>query len=210
MARNLSPIDEPEEIEAFQLLGAFGGERTRELLGRRDAFAVRGGGGAGDARRRRSVSRNRSAGRAEGSGLGSNNWVIGPGRSAAARRGSPTIRTWAWEFRAVWYAARLESPDYSVSGVTLAGAPGVILGRGPHVAWGFTNLYVDDFDVFVEELDASGTPGPPRRRLAQTGRTKPETIRMKDEVEVTVDVRQAAIGESFSAPRRSAVCRRAV
>lgn len=53
----------------------------------------------------------------------------------------------------IWFRARLRYPDarapggkVDVSGFTLPGLPGVIVGSNGHVAWGFTNSYVDTTD----------------------------------------------------------------
>ena len=61
-----------------------------------------------------------------------------------------------------WYRARLVvdegpgSPALDITGVTLPGAPNVVTGSNGHVAWGFTNSYVDTSDVVVlEQADGS-------------------------------------------------------
>lgn len=53
----------------------------------------------------------------------------------------------------IWFRARLRYPDarapggkVDVTGFTLPGLPGVIVGSNGHVAWGFTNSYVDTTD----------------------------------------------------------------
>lgn len=53
----------------------------------------------------------------------------------------------------IWFRARLRYPDarapdgrVDVSGFTLPGLPAVIVGSNTHVAWGFTNSYVDSLD----------------------------------------------------------------
>ncbi len=55
-----------------------------------------------------------------------------------------------------WYRAALEWRDangatQTVVGGTLPGAPTVIIGSNQHVAWGFTNAYIDTVDVVVVE-----------------------------------------------------------
>jgi penicillin amidase len=40
--------------------------------------------------------------------------------------------------------------------MTLPGLPGVVIGRGPEVAWALTNVMLDDHDLFLEEFDESG------------------------------------------------------
>jgi penicillin amidase len=64
----------------------------------------------------------------------------------------------------IWFRARLRYPDadagggqVDVSGFTLPGLPAVIVGSNGHVAWGFTNGYIDTADF--RRLPAPGNPG---------------------------------------------------
>lgn len=59
---------------------------------------------------------------------------------------------------AVWYLVGIHAPEagYVVAGLSIPGAPGVIVGYNRDVAWGFTNGVVDDMDFTVEEVDAGG------------------------------------------------------
>ena len=52
-----------------------------------------------------------------------------------------------------WYRASLVLPDLTVTGASLPGVPGIILGSNGHVAWGFTNGYIDTCDLVVIETD---------------------------------------------------------
>ncbi|MBL7999972.1 MAG: penicillin acylase family protein, partial [Candidatus Kapabacteria bacterium] len=53
-----------------------------------------------------------------------------------------------------WYQAHLSCPQFNVVGVTLPGIPVVISGRNDNIAWGITNMMLDDFDYFFEDVDA--------------------------------------------------------
>ena len=59
----------------------------------------------------------------------------------------------------IWYRVALEWHDAGaarrVVGVSLPGAPPVVAGSNGHVAWGFTNGYVDALDLIELERDAS-------------------------------------------------------
>ena len=154
MARMLSPVSEPDEDEAFRFLAAFGPERARELVGAPDAVIF------GEVAALARATKARPAelgGRPEGPGLGSNNWAVAPARSAAGHALVANDPHLGLGLPNVWFQATLRAPDYEATGMTLPGAPAVVLGRGPRVAWACTNLYVDDVDVFVEKLDASGS-----------------------------------------------------
>ena len=56
----------------------------------------------------------------------------------------------------IWYMADLRAPGFHAAGVTLPGMPFVIAGHNEHVAWGFTALYADVQDLYVEKLDGKG------------------------------------------------------
>jgi len=56
----------------------------------------------------------------------------------------------------IWYIADLKAPGFHAAGVTLPGMPLVIAGHNDHVAWGFTALYADVQDLYVEKLDGKG------------------------------------------------------
>lgn len=84
----------------------------------------------------------------------SNSWVIGGGRTAS---GKPILANDPHlELRApsLWYLAALASPGYTVAGATIPGMPAVILGRNRRIAWGWTNVGVDDVDYVIERFSA--------------------------------------------------------
>jgi penicillin amidase len=53
----------------------------------------------------------------------------------------------------VWAAIHLEGPDLHVAGLSMPGAPGVLVGHTDRVAWGLTMGMVDDQDLYVLTLD---------------------------------------------------------
>jgi penicillin amidase len=92
----------------------------------------------------------------EGCAPGSNNWVIA-GRHTVS--GKPLLSNDMHLGLAepnIWFMADLRAPGYHAAGVTLPGVPFVIAGHNEHVAWGFTALYADVQDLYVEKLDGKG------------------------------------------------------
>lgn len=185
MARNLSPIESPPEQAYLGFLRAFGAQRARELAGDPDAVLFDEVVALAAAM---PAPRHEVGGRAEASGLGSNNWAVAPARSAdghALVANDPHLEL---GLPNVWYQVAMRAPDYRASGMSFPGTPTVVIGRGPDVAWAFTNLYVDDVDVFVEQLDPSGA----RVRRGDGWReieVERETIRVKDGEAVEVEVK---------------------
>ncbi|PPT44243.1 penicillin acylase [Xanthomonas arboricola] len=93
----------------------------------------------------------------------------------------------------IWFRARLRYPDTSapdgkvdVTGFTLPGLPAVVVGSNGHVAWAFTNSYIDTADF---ARIAPATPGHP-----QALTTHVETIRVAGAAPVRFAVRESAWG----------------
>ena len=53
----------------------------------------------------------------------------------------------------IWYLARLELQSGGVIGGTIPGIPTVMSGRNPSLAWGVTASYLDDTDLYIEQLN---------------------------------------------------------
>ncbi len=91
--------------------------------------------------------------------VGSNNWVVGPARSAtghALLAGDPHLEL---TLPSIWYQAHLVVPDrLDVTGVTLPGAPWVIIGFNRSIAWSFTNTGSDVNDFYREVVDDQANP----------------------------------------------------
>jgi penicillin G amidase len=53
----------------------------------------------------------------------------------------------------VWYLARLELAQGGVIGGTIPGLPLILTGRSADLGWGITSSYLDDLDVYVDEVN---------------------------------------------------------
>ena len=133
-----------------------------------------------------------------GAGVGSNNWVVAGDRSESGLpllANDPHLELSA---PGPFYLAHLTAPGLDVVGATLPGAPGVVLGHNREIAWGFTNTYSDTQDLFIETID----PNDPARYLAPGGsrafETRTETIAVKGEPAVTVEIRTSRHGPVLS------------
>ncbi|MCP9494387.1 MAG: penicillin acylase family protein [Pyrinomonadaceae bacterium MAG19_C2-C3] len=95
----------------------------------------------------------------------SNNWVVAGKRSASGKpllANDPHLPASA---PSIWYMAHLSAPNFRVTGVTAAGAPGIIIGHNERVAWGVTNTGPDVQDVYLETFDDAN----PRRYKTPNG-----------------------------------------
>ncbi len=114
-------------------------------------------------------------------GLGSNNWAVGPSRSASGKAmvaNDPHLDSRI--LPGYWHPVGLFTPEIQAVGAALPGMPGILVGRTKHVAFGVTNAYGDVQDVYIETLDPAD-----KNRYLQGGKSTPftvveETIRIKD------------------------------
>ncbi len=80
--------------------------------------------------------------------IGSNNWAVGPQKSAT---GYPILANdphLTLSLPSIWYQMQLVTPTMNVYGATMPGAPGVIIGFNKQVAWGVTNVGADVLDFY--------------------------------------------------------------
>ena len=92
----------------------------------------------------------------DGCAPGSNNWVIAGKHTASSKPLLSNDMHLPLAAPSVWYMADLRAPGYHAAGVTAPGMPYIIAGHNEHVAWGFTALYADVQDLYVEKLDGKG------------------------------------------------------
>src|SRR5687767_4120024 len=91
--------------------------------------------------------------------LGSNNWAVAPRRTRnghALLAGDPHLEL---TLPSIWYEAHLVVPGkLDIYGVTIPGAPGVVIGFNRDIAWTFTNTGADVLDAYAETVDDSTRP----------------------------------------------------
>lgn len=83
----------------------------------------------------------------------SNAWAAGPARSATGVSLMANDPHLGLSAPAIWYLARLDFADGGVIGGTIPGIPIVLTGRSDALGWGLTTAYVDDLDVYIEEIN---------------------------------------------------------
>ena len=87
-----------------------------------------------------------------GSGIGSNNWVVNGSHTISGRPILANDPHLPPAFPPFWYENHLIGGDFQVTGVTIPGVPGVIIGHNEHVAWGITNAFPDVQDIYIERF----------------------------------------------------------
>jgi len=119
----------------------------------------------------------------------SNAWAAAPDRSTNGGTLLANDPHLGFTAPSVWYLARLELETGGVIGGTIPGIPAVLVGRSEQLGWALTSSYLDDQDVFMEELDPEN---PTRYRTPEgwaTFETRGSIIQVKDSDPVTVTLR---------------------
>ena len=86
--------------------------------------------------------------------IGSNNWAV---RSAHSASGKPMLATDPHQPHSMpntFFFTHLSAPDFDVFGASLPGTPYFMMGQTRHTAWGLTTGFVDNSDIYLEQLDA--------------------------------------------------------
>ena len=104
----------------------------------------------------------------DGTGMGSNAWVIGAKRSASGHPILANDTHLVVNSPGIWYYNHLlldpdqkndrlspeigNSRRFHATGVVIPGSPGVVIGHNESIAWGITVAYTDTQDLYVERL----------------------------------------------------------
>ena len=110
----------------------------------------------------------------------SNAWAAAAGRSASGGALLANDPHLGLSAPTVWYLARMELESGGIIGATIPGIPVVLSGRSRALGWGVTSAYVDDQDVYIEQLN----PENPEEYLTPSGykpfKTRTSILRIKD------------------------------
>jgi penicillin G amidase len=132
-------------------------------------------------------------------GQGSNAWVVGGGRAGS---GQPLLANdvhLVLQAPSLWYENHLSGGEYHVTGASLPGTPGVVIGHNERVAWGVTNGENDVQDLFIERFDPADPTRYEFRGAWEQATIVHEQIRVKGRAEPHVeDVRITRHGPIIS------------
>jgi penicillin amidase len=87
-----------------------------------------------------------------GKGIGSNSWVMNGQHTVSGRPILANDPHLPPVFPALWYENHLVGGRFNVTGFTMPGVPGVIIGHNEHISWGLTNAFPDVQDVYIERF----------------------------------------------------------
>ncbi|MEB8388322.1 penicillin acylase family protein [Rhodobacteraceae bacterium KMM 6894] len=124
----------------------------------------------------------------------SNAWAAAPARSASGGTLLANDPHLGLTAPSIWYLARLELASGGVIGGTIPGVPLILTGRSDALGWGITSAYLDDQDVFIEQLN----PENPEQYRTPNGfaafETRSTIIQIKDHDPVTLTLRWSENG----------------
>ncbi len=109
---------------------------------------------------------------------GSNAWVVSGKLTSSGKPILANDPHLEWSIPAAWYQVHLKAPGLDVTGVSLPGVPGVIIGHNQRIAWGVTNLGFNVQDLYIEKIDPQNGRYLFRGQVQQ-GRAESEWIRVK-------------------------------
>jgi len=124
----------------------------------------------------------------------SNVFAAAPSRSAAGGAilaNDPHLNLTA---PTIWYLARLELSTGGVIGATIPGMPFILVGRSERLAWGITVAYLDDIDLYVEELNPDNSEEYRTPDGWAPFETRREIIEIAGEAPVTITLRETENG----------------
>ncbi len=132
-----------------------------------------------------------------GTHIGSNSWIVNGSKSAS---GLPIIANdthLALSAPGKWFAMVIKSKDWNAAGITLPGAPAIVLGKNKYISWAVTNIMEDDADFYSEKLDSTGT------KYLFNGAWHPlniikDTINVKDSSSVVIEIKSTDHGPIVS------------
>jgi penicillin amidase len=118
----------------------------------------------------------------------SNNWVVSGKKSVTDKPILANDPHLGLTNPCFWWEAHMVCPSINVSGFAIPGVPGIAIGHNLNVAWGVTNVMVDDVDFYVEKIN----PENPRQYWFKDHWeemiVREETIRVKGQDPVKAEI----------------------
>jgi penicillin amidase len=85
---------------------------------------------------------------------GSNNWAVSGARSATGHPILANDMHLGLNAPGIWYQMhQVLEGEFNVTGVVVPGQPYITAGHNDHLAWGFTNVMVDNMDFYLEKIN---------------------------------------------------------
>ncbi|MFT4114162.1 penicillin acylase family protein [Silvibacterium sp.] len=128
---------------------------------------------------------------------GSNQWVVSGALTASGKPLLSNDMHLNHQIPNIWYELDLGAPGFHAAGVSIPGMPYIVAGHNEHIAWGFTALYADMQDLYVEQVnnqDQYRTVSPTGEVSWQPLEHDREVIHVRGGRDVSVDVARTVHG----------------
>ena len=146
-------------------------------------------------------------------GLGSNNWAVAPAHTASGRALLASDPHLTPIFPANGYFVHLDCPQFSATGASLPGLPGIIWGFNRRIAWGPTAGLASLQDIVVEEFEEGSNRYRTRDGWAEA-EIVPETIQVRghqaEELQIRVTRHGPIVSPELSGMRRALALRSSI
>jgi penicillin amidase len=119
----------------------------------------------------------------------SNNWAISGTRSVTGKPLLANDTHMPLTNPSLWWEVHLVCPTIDAAGFAIPGLSGLPLGHNRHVAWGVTNVMVDDVDFYIERLNPQNPLQYRYEDHWEDMRSVRQTIRVKGAAPVEIDIR---------------------
>ena len=85
---------------------------------------------------------------------GSNSWAVSGERSASGKPILANDMHLGLNVPGIWYQMHhVVKGKLNVTGIVAPGQPFIVAGHNDHIAWGFTNVMLDDMDFYLEKIN---------------------------------------------------------
>ncbi len=134
-------------------------------------------------------------GEAAPSGIGSNNWAVAGSRTATGRPLLANDPHLGLSLPSIWFECELHAGGLHVHGVSLPGAPGIIIGFNEQAAWGVTNVGMDVLDWHeLKYTDADRTVYLDRNNQPRVVQQRVDRIKVRGQADVLDTVQLTSYG----------------
>ena len=129
---------------------------------------------------------------------GSNSWILSSKRSQS---GSPLLANdphIGLSKPDVWYEAHISYPGFNTYGYYIPTIPFPLIGHDDIKAWGLTMTENDEVDLYAENFNPKNENEVLHNNIWTKSKTINEIIKVKDDEEISFDIRQTAHGPIIS------------
>ncbi len=83
---------------------------------------------------------------------GSNNWSVAPNKTKSGKAFLCNDPHLPLTLPGIWFENHIDAPDLKISGISVPGNPGIMVGHNEDIAWGATLAFADIQDTYIEEF----------------------------------------------------------